>query len=83
MPCASMVLLARAVPRKPMVAIRPVANADVAGVPGRTSAVNDVTVADDQVVWGGLGVEGSEGEEQSEGEERKAEKFRHKSQREL
>ena len=33
-----------------------VANADVAGVPGRAGAVNDVAVADDEVVRGGGGL---------------------------
>src|SRR5689334_25273220 len=52
-----------------------VANADVARVPGRTCAVNDVAVADDEVVRRGLGVESSEGEEKDKGKERAARKF--------
>ena len=48
-----------------------VANADIARVPGRAGAVNDVAVADDEVVRGGcgLGAGGCEGEEKSESSE--------------
>ena len=48
----------------------PVADADIARVPGRAGAVNDVAVADDDVARGrcGLGVEGGEGEEKQDRE---------------
>ena len=51
----------------------PIANADIAGIPGRTGAVNDVPVADDEVVRGGLGVQRGKGQE----EQSKVKKFGH------
>jgi hypothetical protein len=54
-----------------------VAYADVARVPGRAGAVNDVAVADDEVVWGGRCVEGREEKEKDKGKEGEAEKFWH------
>lgn len=55
-----------------------VANADIARVPGRAGAVNDMAVADDEVVvGGGLGVQWTEGEEKKQREEGRANEFGH------
>lgn len=53
-----------------------VANADVARIPGRAGAINDVAVADDQVVGGGLSVQRKDKEEEKKGI---AEKFGHEN----
>lgn len=61
-----------------------VANADVARVPGRARAVNDVSIADDQVVRsGGLGVQGRERQKKDESEEGKAKGVWHKRSGEI
>ena len=50
-----------------------IANADITRIPGRAGAVNDVPVADDEVVRGGLGVQRGKGQE----EQSKVKKFGH------
>src|SRR5689334_8699051 len=60
-----------------------VANADVARVPGRTGAINDVTIADDQVVGDVRGVKGRDGDEQHKDKYGAAKKFWHGGSGEL
>src|SRR5215469_15238427 len=56
-----------------------VANADVAGIPGRASAVDDMAVSDDDVERA-FGMSGGCGNKQGQSEEqRRAQIFRHES----
>ena len=55
-----------------------IANANIGGVPGRASAVNDVPIADQEIVGrGGLGVEGSDEREQNDGNDGAEKEFGH------
>ena len=59
-----------------------IANADIARVPGRAGAINDVPVADDQIVRGGY-LSGKRGDGDEQSKEITAKEFWHKGQREL